>query len=343
MKKAFVLYKVLLFGRSYCLDCGDNDTRRQMRDKREVIAMSTSVTTLVLVLTWLLLGLAAAYGAEETRVALVIGNDKYEKLPNLNNATRDAEAMADKLVELGFETISRLNITEFDLHRTLDEFETMLRRSEVGLIYYAGHGIQTEDGRNYLIPADAQIESTADLRSQAVLMSDLLETMARAGSDLNIVILDACRDNPLPLRSVKRGLAMEVVPAGIRGSAIVFSASPGQAAQDGPEGGHGIFTGELLKALDEPGLTLEQVFKRVNKGVRESTDGSQRPWTLTSLEGDFFFNPATVTDNGGGIAEDVVKELLRALREHTDEVKTSMLRNIREEADSIRAQIRKVT
>ena len=321
--------------------------------------MSTRVAGIVIVVAAGLLGVAAAYGAEETRVALVIGNDSYEVLPDLNNATRDAEAMADKLVELGFETISRLNITERDLHRTLNEFETMLRRSDVGLIYYAGHGIQTEDGRNYLIPADAQIESSADLRSEAVLMRDLLETMERAGSDLNIIILDACRDNPLPekIRSAKRGLAMEVVPAGIRGSAILFAAAPGQAAQDGPPDGHGIFTGELLKALNEPGLTLEQVFKRVVQGVRSSTNDSQQPWNLASLGGDFFFNPATVegpkpvvggqveqtTDNGGGITEDVVKELLRALREHTDEVKTSMLRNIREEADSIRAQIRKVT
>ena len=262
---------------------------------------------------------AVAAGAE-TRLALVIGNDRYATLPDLNNAGRDARRVAQKLAELGFETTLERNITRRALHRELARFEAELRRSDVGLVYYAGHGIQTGDGRNYLIPADAQIEREADLRAEAVRTGELLELMERAGSGLNIVILDACRDNPLPegLRTARRGLALEVVPAGIRGTAILYAAGPGQAAEDGPPGGHGVFTGELLEALEEPGLTLEEVFKRIVQGVSRRTNGRQRPWNMMSLEGDFYFNPGAAavagsvaaagvrpSGAGGGVGEEV--------------------------------------
>ena len=244
---------------------------------------------------------AAAAGAE-TRLALVIGNDRYATLPDLNNAGRDARKVAEKLAELGFETTLERNITRRALHRELARFEAELGRSDVGVVYYAGHGIQTGDGRNYLIPADAQIEREADLRAEAVRTGELLELMERAGSGLNIVILDACRDNPLPggLRTARRGLALEVVPAGIRGTAILYAAGPGQAAEDGPPGGHGVFTGELLEALEEPGLTLEEVFKRIVQGVSRRTNGRQRPWNMMSLEGDFYFNPGVAATTGSG-------------------------------------------
>mgnify|MGYP001300558491 CR=1 FL=1 len=157
-------------------------------------------------------------------------------------------------------------------------------------MFYAGHGIQ-KDGANYLVPSNAQIEVEEDLLLEGVEADQFLKTMERAGAPLNIVILDACRDNPLPKRSRSgaRGLSTPVIPKGIKGTAILYSAAPGQVAQDGPSGGHGVFTGELLKVLDRPGLKLEEVFKQTATKVAAATNGSQDPWINSSVKGDFFF------------------------------------------------------
>ena len=147
---------------------------------------------------WLLLLLLATSPAlAERRVALVIGNDAYTHLPKLNNARKDAEGMAAKLQELGFETILKVNASERDMARALRDFEGRLSSGAVGLAYFAGHGIQA-DGKNYLIPANANIEVEADLSVEALTAQDILASMERAGNPLNILILDACRDNPLP-------------------------------------------------------------------------------------------------------------------------------------------------
>ena len=157
------------------------------------------------------------------RVALVIGNDTYKTLPDLNNAKADARGMASKLKSLGFDVILKLNASRRDVGRALDDFEAKLNGAEAGLVFYAGHGISA-DGHNYLIPSDARIEDERDLRYEGIDAGDFLQTMKRAGSDLNIVILDACRDNPLPKRkrSAARGLGVPVIPVGIKGTAIVY-------------------------------------------------------------------------------------------------------------------------
>jgi hypothetical protein len=228
-------------------------------------------------------------------VALVIGNDAYETLPSLNNANKDARGMAAKLRQLGFDVILKLNIGRRTFGRAIAEFENKLGAADVGLVFYAGHGIQA-GGKNYLIPADARIEVEDDLPYEGVDAGHLLEAMKRAGSRLNIVIIDACRNNPLPRRSrsLARGLTVTAVPLGIKGTAIVYSAAPGQTAQDGPKGGHGVFTGALLAVLDRPGLTLEQVFKETAKRVALATNGKQDPWINSSVKGDFIFNPGAV-------------------------------------------------
>ena len=195
------------------------------------------------------LGISSAEAAK--RVALVIGNDSYKSLPDLNNARKDADGIASKLQRLGWDVILKKDLSRRQAYRQIATFESKLRDAEVGLVYYAGHGIQ-KDGKNYLIPSDAEIEVEEDLRSEAFTSSDILEAMEKAGAPMNIVILDSCRDNPLPRRSrsAERGLAAPLLPAGIKGTAIVFSAGPGQVAMDGPKNGHGVFTGELLKVLD---------------------------------------------------------------------------------------------
>ena len=242
----------------------------------------------VLVVTF---GISSAEAAK--RVALVIGNDSYKSLPDLNNARTDAHGMAKKLEELGWTVILKQNASRRDIFRSLAEFERRLKTVEAGMVFYAGHGIQ-KDGANYLVPSNAQIEDQDDLDYEGISADKFLEAMERAGSPLNIVILDACRDNPLPqgTRSGARGLSVPVIPKGIEGTAIVYSAAPGQAAQDGPDGGHGIFTGELLKVLDRPGLKLEEVFKETARQVVARTNSNQKPWINSSLTGDFYFREA---------------------------------------------------
>ena len=168
----------------------------------------------------------------------------------------------------------------------------------MALVFYAGHGIQT-GGRNYLGPSDADIEVEEDLKLEGVSSGLFLETMRNAGANLNIVILDACRDNPLPKRSrsAARGLTVTPTPVGISGTAIVYSAAPGQTAQAGPEDGHGVLTGELLKVLDRPGLKLEDVFKETAKQVAAVTNGKQDPWISSSVKGDFYFHEGDAKAN----------------------------------------------
>jgi len=237
-----------------------------------------------------------------SRLALVFGIDRYENLPDLANAGNDARAVSDQLNALGFEVMLREGATRREVYRAVDEFESRLTNDGgTGLVFFAGHGIQA-DGRNYLIPSDAQVEVESDLEAEAIHAGRILESMARAGNSLNILVLDACRDNPLPrrTRSAARGLTVTSIPSGARGTAILYAAGEGQVAQEGPEGGHGIFTQALLDALEMPNLKLEEVIKQVTRGVLEKTDGHQRPWSLASIQGDFYFNPKEV-----GIADDL--------------------------------------
>jgi len=249
--------------------------------------------TMICLALALVLGWSGAAVAAK-RVALVIGTDRYATLPSLNNAATDARGMAKKLKRFGFDVILKLNASQRAIGRALDDFENRLRQAEVGLVFYAGHGIQAR-GKNWLIPADATVETEADLRYEGISAGDFLGAMERAGSQLNIVILDACRDNPLPkrTRSAARGLTVPVIPSGLKGTAIVYSASPGETAEDGPKGSHGVFTGELLKVLDRPGLKLEDVFKETARRVSSRTNGRQKPWINSSVTGDFYFKTAS--------------------------------------------------
>lgn len=237
----------------------------------------------------------AAFPAEAKRVALVIGNDAYTTLPRLNNATADAEGMAAKLKSLGFDVILKTNAGRRDMYRAVDDFSSRLAAGDTALVFYAGHGVQA-DGRNYLIPANAAVEVEADLPAEALTANRFLVAMADAGVGLSVMILDACRDNPLPKRkrSASRGLTIVSAPQGAQGSAIIYSAGPGQTAEDGPMGGHGVFTGALLSVLDRPNLKLEDVFKETARVVAQRTRNKQMPWMNASLTGDFYFREGAV-------------------------------------------------
>ena len=249
--------------------------------------------------------LAMPVATADTRVALIVGNSSYvaQEL-RLGNPVNDATAMQRALEAAGFKTIVRLNASRIDLYRAVEEFSKQIGRDPraVGLFYYAGHGVQV-DGTNYLIPVDAQVEAVSDLEANGFDIGRVLRAMEAAQNDMNIVILDACRNNPLPrTRGISRGLARMNAPTG---TFIAYAAAPGQTAQDGAEGRNGVFTGELVKAIAEPGLALEQVFKRVIAGVKAETRGGQQPWTEASIQGDFYFHeraagaaPAPAVDAG---------------------------------------------
>jgi hypothetical protein len=240
-----------------------------------------------------LISLSAANSfAAETRIALIIGNSDYAN-PNLKltNPANDAAAMQRALQAAGFVTIVRLNAKRLDFYHAVDEFTAKIGRDQhaVGLFYYAGHGVQAE-GANYLIPVDADIQAESDLEANAFDAGRVLRAMKAAQNEMNIVILDACRDNPLPkTRGIERGLARMDAPSG---TFIAYAAAPGQTAQDGASGTNGVFTGELVKAMAEPGLPLEQMFKKVIAGVKADTHGGQQPWSEASIQGDFYFHAA---------------------------------------------------
>ncbi len=231
----------------------------------------------------------AAWGQTETRVALVIGNGAYQHTDPLRNPVNDARAMAKALREAGFEVIARENLTRRAFVEALHEFSGKVPPGGVGLFYYAGHGIQVR-GVNHLVPVDATLANERDVKYETVDLNDVLNGLDEARARLSLVILDACRDNPFGrrFRSASRGLAQTDAP---RGTVIAYATAPGDTASDG-DGTNGLYTTELLKAIAEPGLKLEEVFKRTIDGVARASGNKQTPWVSSSFRGDFFFNAA---------------------------------------------------
>jgi hypothetical protein len=224
------------------------------------------------------------------RVALVIGNANYQIGP-LRNPGNDARAMNHALRQLGFQVILVTDANLRQMEAALDRFTEAIEQGGVGVFYYAGHGIQS-GGENYLIPVDANLRVEQDLRHKTLPLGLVLGRMQAADNGVNIVILDACRDNPLPRRwrSGQRGLA-EVRAEEARGIHIEFAAEPGNVAADG-DGQNGTFTAALLRYIRTPHESVEQLFKRVRQRVSRETNERQTPTSTTSMIGDFsFYNP----------------------------------------------------
>ena len=222
------------------------------------------------------------------RVALVIGNSDYATAP-LPNPVNDSRLMVETLNLLGFEVIEQLNADQRSMKRAIRDFGRKIEqygKDTVGLFYYAGHGVQI-GGINYLIPIGADIRLESDVDIEAVSANSLMRTIAYTPNSLNIVILDACRDNPFArsFRSVSRGLA-EITAS--RGTLVAYSTSPGAVALDG-EGDNSPYTEALAEAMQTPGLPVEQVFKKVRVAVNKATSNQQTPWESSSLVGSFFF------------------------------------------------------
>lgn len=231
-----------------------------------------------------------AVAASAPRLALVIGNANYARLGALENPGRDAQLMAEKLGQLGFEVTA---VADRDLKSMTSDIEEFSRKVKsrgpqtVSVLYYAGHGIES-DAVNYLVPVNADIKKRADIAPQSLSVKRVADRLAASGNQLNILIIDACRDNPFPQGvAASRGL----VPMGaVYGVFIASSTGSGSIAFDGDDG-HSPYTRALAEAMTSPGEKLEDVFKSVRRHVRLSTREQQIPWESTALEFDFYFVP----------------------------------------------------
>jgi uncharacterized caspase-like protein len=247
-----------------------------------------SLSTVALVL---LLVIWTATPQAERRVALVIGNGQYHYVPRLANPTHDAQLIADTLTGLNFTLVggkAQLDLDKAALDRAIQEFGTALQGASVAFFYYAGHGVQVR-GANYLVPVSANPTREADVDFHMVNADLVLRQMEGAGTQLNLLILDACRNNPLAGRGVRAtggGLAQMQAP---EGTLISYATQPGNVAQDGTDG-HSPYTRALASALSTPGLDVFAVFNETGLAVKKRTGGAQQPWVASSpLEGKFYF------------------------------------------------------
>jgi formylglycine-generating enzyme required for sulfatase activity len=209
--------------------------------------------------------------------------------------------MAATLRQLGFEVTLRLNATRQQMEEAIAAFRRKLRPGGVGLFYFAGHGAQVE-GTNYLIPIGANVEKAVTAKAESVSAEQVLASMVEAGTTLNFIILDACRNNPFMSRwpvETRPGLApMQAA----RGSFIAYATAPGAIAVDGA-GRNGTYTKHLLRHLTTPDLLVEQMFKQVRVAVEEETRGVQTPWEASSLQGDFSFHPSAGLNPGPAVVK----------------------------------------
>jgi Caspase domain len=249
-----------------------------------------------LLLTYLLIipfGLQAQVGYMAARTALVIGNAAYTK-PDaaLKNSVSDARLMKQTFESLGFEVIYREDVDRRGMSGAFRDFQELVRKKKgIAAFYFAGHGVQVQ-GRNYIVPIGAHLQKDTDARDAALDVDVMLQAVRDTGAQLNLFILDACRNNPLIATqrgnaggaegSAAVGLAQMTPPAG---ALIAFATEPGHVAADGLDAGHGLYTKHLARWLKEPSLTLEQVFKRTREAVKRESGDLQTPMEYSLLTG----------------------------------------------------------
>jgi uncharacterized caspase-like protein len=254
--------------------------------------------------------------AGERRVALVIGNSAYKTSP-LRNPVNDARAISKALAATGFKVTVIEDATLTTMRRAVRAFGDELVAGGVGLFYYAGHGMQVR-GRNFLIPVNADIEREDEVEDGALDANFVLSKMDSAKNALNLIILDACRNNPFArsFRSGSQGLAQMDAPSG---TLVAFATAPGSVASDG-EGDNGLYTKHLLANIGKPGLPIEQVFKEVRRGVGRETSDRQIPWESSSLRGDFFFIAPDPTLSAGAQKEQMERAIAEAVKREQDKL-----------------------
>lgn len=228
--------------------------------------------------------------AAAKRIALVIGNSNYDHVVDLRNPTNDADLMESTLRNVGFEVIRLNDLDQRKMKQAMLDFGRKLKDgAEASMFYYAGHGIEVS-GQNYLVPIDADTQSTDEADIQNVSVNSFLSLMENSGVPLNIVILDACRDNPFSAFRSSGGGGLAPVKAP-RGTYLAYATAPGTVAADG-DGQHSPFTLALADSMTQPGLTLEAVLKRTRSQVQTATNGAQLPFDSSAITGEFYFIPA---------------------------------------------------
>jgi hypothetical protein len=236
------------------------------------------------------LSCAQAQAPGDVRLALVIGNSAYAGPAALPNPVNDARAMSDTLRGLGFDVVHVQDGSRAQMLAAIEKAGATLKGKQgIGLMYYAGHGLQL-DWRNYMVPVDSSPASAADVPVQTVDVGVVVESFRQAGNRMNILVLDACRDNPFQSAASGKGLAQVDAPPG---TILAYATAPGNVAADG-RGSHGLYTEFLLQELVKPQSKIEDVFKRTRFAVRRASQGRQVPWESTSLEEDFMFNAGKV-------------------------------------------------
>jgi uncharacterized caspase-like protein len=234
----------------------------------------------------------------ERRLALVIGNGNY-RIGALKNPVNDAQAIAATLRNLGFEVMLRENTVLRDMIETFREFSMAAKNAHVRLLFYAGHGVQVK-GRNYLLPVDTEIRAEDELPNKSADLNELLDRLGQIRHGMNIVILDAGRNNPFSGAEIlghdgRRLKFRGATPAGLApveaplGSMVAFSTAPGGVALDNPTSRNSLYTQHLLAQMQVPGLPVEMLFKQVRLAVARDTGRVQVPWESSSLTGDFCF------------------------------------------------------
>lgn len=293
----------------------------------DLMLRSNSLRTLFALVSIAVVGaLMAQPAAAQKRVALVIGNSAYQHATALANPVNDANDMGAALKELGFEVVLGLDLDKRAFDARVRDFSRMLPDADTGIFFYAGHGLQLQ-GRNYLMPVDAQLQSERDLDFEATGLDFILKQMEldRDGKT-SIIFLDACRDNPLAgnlarsmgTRSAGVGRGLAQVQAGV-GTFVAYSTQPGNVALDGHER-NSPFTAALASSMREPGRNLTSVMIDVRKKVLAATSGKQVPWDHSALTGDFYFHLASAPGGVPKIAPaeagtDAMRERLKQLEE----------------------------
>jgi len=223
------------------------------------------------------------------KVALVVGNGAYKTVPALKNPPNDARAIAAALKTFKFNVTLLVDASRRDMQAAMRDYAQTLEASQsVGLFYFAGHGLQLA-WRNYLLPVDAAIANPDDVKKQGIDVDELIKRLRKAANPMNVIILDACRENPFgnDFRERAKGLSQMDAPSS---TLLAYATSPGNVASDG-DGANGLYTENLLREMRVADAKIEDVFKRVRLGVRLKSNGAQIPWESTSLEEDFWFLP----------------------------------------------------
>src|SRR5271170_1652574 len=272
------------------------------------IRESSNLFALAVVLTGFILP-GVAYADTGKRVALVIGNGDYKTAIKLDNPVYDAKAVADSLKKLGFEVIEGYDQDVNEMRLTVGAFSAALPDSKAAIVYYAGHGVSVDE-ENYLLPTDIVLKSPADLDLGAISVSLILKQMKRE-ERVNVVILDACRNNPFATELAHSRSRSLVAERGLsrvdgdlaRGTLIAFASDPKSTALDGPAGEHSPFTKALVNHLADPGVPIDTVMSRVRSDVWEATQNRQLPWVNTSIIGEFSLNPEPAAATAASAAQ----------------------------------------